>query len=89
MFSTSPFGKINYIDIYKSTRAGALVLVSTFGSAFVGAAPVAIQNGLFDPKLIFQACFIAGATAILDLIRRALTDYSAPQNVIITEKTAS
>jgi hypothetical protein len=77
ILSTSGLRSINWADVYKSLRVAGFTLVSTFVVGAMGVAPqLDIATVLTNPKPAIAAIILAGLTAIFDLTRRWLTDYS-------------
>lgn len=76
MKSTSSLFSFNKIDVLKSIRTALMTAVSTFATAAIMAGQTQITSGMFDSKQLGATCLIAGLTAVLDLVRRSLTDYT-------------
>lgn len=84
MHSISPRFSVDIHDFLKSLRAGLIVLFSTFIAGAMGNITPILQTGSLDIHMILNSCFIAGVTAVIDLIRRYVTDYSR-NDVILQE----
>lgn len=77
--STSSFGSINWTDVAKSLRAGGIALASAFVAGIVGVVPqLDIVTVMRNPRAIVSMVILAGLTSAFDLVRRYLTEYSAP-----------
>ena len=75
--SFSKFFQIDWVDIGKSVRAGLLAGVGAFVAGITGALPtVDLTEAINNPRSAAAFLVLAGVTALFDLIRRALTDYS-------------
>lgn len=75
--SSSTFGKVNMVDLWKSIRMGLTVLVTTFVATVVHVVPMVVTKGVFDPKTIALSAGLAGLTAVGELVRRFFTDHGA------------
>ena len=77
LLAKSGFLAIDWADVGKSIRAGALAGAGAFVAGVAGVLPsVSLTEAMQNPKAIISVLVLAGLTAVFDLIRRALTDYS-------------
>lgn len=86
MQSISPRFSIDTQDFLKSIRAGSISFLSAFLAGALGSLSPLLQGGNYDLKVILNACFIAGITSVIDLIRRWNIDYTR-NDVILQEET--
>jgi hypothetical protein len=73
--SSSPTGKLNWIDLYKSVRGGVVVFVATFGTIVVPQFQKLMESGAFDLTSIVIALKVATVATVMELCRRYLTNY--------------
>lgn len=85
--SSSPSGSLNKTDFYKSVRGGAVVFIGYVLVATITAFQSDLSAGTidlgflpslpgFDLKTMASGLLLSGASTLVELVRRFVTDYS-------------
>lgn len=74
--SSSPFGKINWTDLYKALRGSVLVFVAAFVLGGLEAVNSLVQTGDLGSLDLARSVLISTFSFLLETARRYFTNYA-------------